>query len=152
MFDENSLSKAVEVLKESEHIHIFCDGGSRGNPGNSGIGVVFCNAQNHPVCGLHKNLGVMTNNQAEYHGLLWALQIMNENDLTNIPITIFMDSELVIKQITGIYRIQNEQLQQLFGLVRALLLKFKKYRLQHIPREQNSIADQLANQAMDEYK
>lgn len=130
------------------HIAIHVDGGARGNPGPAGAGVVIADAQSHEL--LHKAgywLGRATNNVAEYHGLLRALQIACA--LKPDSTTICSDSQLMVRQILGQYRVKAAQLKPLFEQVMQQLDTLGDWRIDHVKRELNKEADQMANQAMD---
>jgi ribonuclease HI len=125
----------------------YVDGGSRGNPGPAGAGVVI--TSDDGTC-LHEGayfLGRQTNNAAEYHALLQALQRIA--DRGEQAVTIYSDSELLVRQITGQYRVKSPKLAQLFKQVQLLLLRTPCWNIRHIPREDNQRADELANLAMD---
>lgn len=146
MKDRDSLDPPV-ILRATLH----ADGGSRGNPGESGIGYVLeaADVQGVPYtvsCGGFY-IGQATNNQAEYHALIWGI----ENALFKRVrmLTIEMDSELVVKQIKGQYRVKNAQLKPLYQFVLQLLQGFYSYEIRHVYRSENSMSDKLANQAMD---
>ena len=135
------------VFLFSMQLIIYSDGGSRGNPGKSGIGVVIKNDTHQLVKKLWKYLGVCTNNVAEYHALLLGI----EEALLLKPekITCYLDSELVVKQLNGQYRVKHPDLQPLYQKIRTLVM-FQPVTFIHIPRERNQEADRLANKAMDE--
>ncbi len=126
---------------------IHSDGGARGNPGPAGIGVIINDESGGVVAEISKFLGVATNNQAEYRALIAGLE--KAVDLKADAVACFLDSELVVKQINREYKVKNKELAPLFLAVCNLLTKFKNYNFCHIPREQNSTADRLANEAMD---
>lgn len=124
---------------------IFSDGASRGNPGPAGCGYVIYN-ENSLVDSESRPIGIATNNVAEYLGLLFAL----EKVLTLNPdyVEIFLDSELVVKQIKGEYKIKNVKLKGYYEKIRSLL-KNLNYDIKHIPREMNKYADKLAKDACE---
>ncbi len=126
---------------------LFVDGGSRGNPGPSGGGAVIKDPSGKVVKRLKKRLGLGTNNRAEYMALIMALEAAR--GLGAEKVRIFADSQLMVRQVTGRYRVKSPALQPLYRKVMALLAAFKDYRISHIPREKNSEADGLANEAMD---
>jgi len=135
-------------------IIIYTDGGSRGNPGNSAIGVVFCNEKEQTVKSYGEYLGDnLTNNEAEYNAVIFALKkfkaVFGKNLAENSEIEIRSDSELMVKQLNGEYKILDEKIQPLFLAVWNLKLDFLKVKFKHIPREKNKEADRLANEAMD---
>ncbi|HWL92445.1 MAG TPA: ribonuclease HI family protein [Phycisphaerae bacterium] len=126
---------------------INVDGGARGNPGPGGSGVVIRDADETLWFEGGFFLGRVTNNQAEYSGLLKALQFAGR--LNPDEIQIYSDSELLVKQIRGDYRVKNEGLKVLYDDAVSALGKFKKWRIDHVRREANREADKLANAAMD---
>jgi len=125
---------------------IYVDGGSRGNPGPAGAGAVI-KVDNEIEATISKFLGTATNNVAEYTGLVLALE--KAFDLGIKQVDVYMDSELVVKQMKGIYRVKNEKLIPLFVKARALASKFPSFKISHVRREHNTVADRLANEAMD---
>lgn len=130
-------------------LSVFTDGGSRGNPGISGCGVVIKN-DDQIIFQKGRFLGVGTNNEAEYQGLITALEYLVSNPTTVEKINIFMDSQLVVRQIQGIYKLKSPNLIPLNHQVSELLSQLTvPYEFTDVRREFNSLADQLANQAMD---
>ena len=134
----------------NEKIIIYTDGGSRGNPGPAGIGVVLYNEKKERIAEISKYLGVTTNNQAEYTALIEDLK--KAKDLGAKEVSVFMDSELVVKQLKHEYKVKNKDLAPLFLQVYNLSLNFSKISFTHVYREHNSEADKLANEAMDKNK
>ncbi len=128
-------------------LEIYVDGGARGNPGPAGAGVAIFAESGAPLFEAAYYLGEQTNNVAEYNALIRALQRVVE--LEPQSITIYSDSELMVRQVTGAYRVKNARLAQLHGEVQLLLLKVMRWSLRHIDREENARADELANMAMD---
>jgi ribonuclease HI len=126
---------------------IHVDGGSRGNPGPAGAGVVIQAEDGTRILEAGYFLGEQTNNAAEYHALIRALE--RAQRCGDQPIAVRSDSELLVRQITGQYRVRNAKLAGLFEQVQLLLLKVGCWRVEYIPREQNRRADELANLAMD---
>jgi ribonuclease HI len=126
----------------------YIDGGSRGNPGPAGYGVRIEDEQATVVEELRGALGVATNNVAEYNGLLAALTWAVDHTVTSLEVR--SDSELLVKQMLGVYRVRNPGLQPLYQQARMLAARVGRVRFQHVPREQNKEADRLANEAMDE--
>ncbi len=125
---------------------IFADGGSRGNPGPAGCGAVLIR-DGETVSSVSHFIGVATNNVAEYTGLVLALE--RALALGYSAVDVKMDSELVVKQMKGQYRVKNEGLIPLFNKARALASRFQSFSIGHVRREHNKDADRLANQAMD---
>ncbi len=134
-------------------IIIYTDGGSRGNPGPGAIGVVFCNEKGEILKKYSEYLGEITNNEAEYEAIIFALkkfkQLFGKKLAKNSEIEIRSDSELVIKQLNGEYKILDPKLQKLFITLWNLKLDFKKIKLKLIPREKNKLADKLVNQILN---
>jgi len=128
-------------------IEIYVDGGSRGNPGPSGIGVVILDAGGKKLKELSKYIGEATNNIAEYNALLYGLEealILRADD-----IIINTDSELVAKQLTGDYRVKDPNLRPLFDRAINMLKSFNNFEVRHIKREMNKEADKLVNKAIN---
>jgi ribonuclease HI len=122
------------------------DGGSRGNPGPAGAGFVI-EVAGEVACSAGRFLGECTNNVAEYEALIWGLE--NVAALGHREVSVFADSELLVKQINGQYRVKNEGLKPLFMRTLALLRGFDRFEVKHVRREHNRLADALANEAMD---
>ena len=131
----------------SNKIIIFSDGGARGNPGPGGIGAVLKNESGETIAPVSEFLGVCTSNQAEYKALIAALQ--KAEDIGAEELFCNLDSELVVKQLKGEYKVKDKELAKLFVKIYNLSLKFKKISYKHIRREFNKEADALANEAMD---
>lgn len=129
-------------------LRIRTDGGSRGNPGPSGIGVVIEELVSGKVLEEHaKYLGVTTNNQAEYQAVILGLKRCKELGATSVEV--LADSELLIRQANGEYRVKNPDLQLRFQEMRTLVIQIGMVTFKHVYREANKAADALANQAMD---
>ncbi len=128
-------------------LKIHIDGAARGNPGPAAAGVVIHDHQGRQILEAGYLLEPMTNNQAEYHALLLALQAADK--WGERQITVHSDSELLVRQLTGQYRLRSEGLRPLFEQAQKLLLRFDNWQCNHIPREANTRADQLANKALD---
>ena len=124
------------------------DGGSRGNPGPAAYGVVIRNPRGEIVARLKKYIGRTTNNVAEYYGLIAALDYAQSNNLRALHIE--SDSELLVKQMRGQYKVKSADLQPLFERAKKMSQSFAPFRINHVYREQNREADALANEAMDE--
>ena len=125
---------------------LFTDGASKGNPGPAGAGWVLTSDQHSDSFKECKFLGQATNNEAEYQALILGLQQALYCGVQ--VIRIYMDSELLVRQLNGAYRVKNQRIKIYFYQVRDLLLKFSKYDIIHIPREENREADQMANEAI----
>ena len=128
-------------------INIFIDGASRGNPGPSGIGILFCDDKNNVVKKLFKFIGNSTNNVAEYSALIYAMQeaLIDRYDHVKIK----SDSELLTKQLAGEYKVKNDNLRPYYEMFQHIARGFNKVEIIPIGRENNSIADKLANKAID---
>jgi ribonuclease HI len=131
-----------------ERVKIYSDGAARGNPGPAGAGAVIVASDGTPVAHLGRFLGEATNNYAEYHGLLLGLNRARELGVSEVQV--YADSQLVIRQLGGQYRVRNEGLRPLFDEALRLLRTFRKFELHHIPREKNTAADEMSNRAIDE--
>ena len=132
---------------KNKKIEIYVDGGSRGNPGPSGVGVVILDANGKRLKEISKYIGVTTNNIAEYNALLYGLEeaLMLRID----EIVVNLDSELVVKQLTGDYRVKDLGLRPLFERAMNMLKSFKNFEIRHIEREKNKEADKLVNRAIN---
>lgn len=126
---------------------LFTDGASRGNPGHAGAGAVLFDEQGGELAARSAYLGTCTNNVAEYKALLLGLEEALSKGC--VQVAIFLDSELIVRQIQGRYKVKNETLQPLFRQVRERLDRFQAWSIAHVPRSQNARADQLANQGID---
>lgn len=136
-------------------IIIYTDGGSRGNPGKAAIGVVFCNEKEQVIKKFGEYLGDnLTNNDAEYKAIIFALKKFKAvfgkaiADISDVEMR--ADSELVVKQLNGEYRLTDPKIQQFFIEIWNLKFDFKSVKFKHIPREKNKEADALVNQALDQ--
>ncbi len=132
---------------EARPFAIMSDGASRGNPGPAGAGAIIRNERGQVVREICQYLGLTTNNQAEYAALILALEAAAE--LGALAIDVALDSELVVKQLTGTYRVRSLQLAGLHRRARELLAGFVAVSIRHVPRERNRPADELANKAID---
>jgi len=136
-------------------IIIYTDGGSRGNPGKAGIGVVFCNEKEQEIKKYSQYLGDdMTNNEAEYGAVIFALKkfksVFGKELAKKSEIEVRSDSELLVKQLNGEYKILNDKIQPLFLQIWNLKFDFGKVKFKAVPREKNKEADRLVNEALDE--
>ena len=126
----------------------YIDGGARGNPGPAGYGVRIQSPDGTVLDELHGPLGIATNNVAEYNGLLAALRWAVENNVSRVQIR--ADSELLVKQMRGEYKVKNPGLQPLYVRARLLVAELDDVRFEHVRREFNAEADRLSNLGMDE--
>ncbi len=142
-----NLFPAPPAEASSELFTAHCDGGSRGNPGPSGYGAVIEDAQGRIVAELSGFLGIRTNNYAEYSGLLAVLHWAIENSAKHLRVV--SDSELMVKQMQGKYKVASPILRPLFEEARKLTRRINSFEIRHTLRGGNKQADQLANEAMD---
>jgi len=126
---------------------LFTDGASRGNPGQAGAGAVLLGADGEELATRAEYLGICTNNVAEYRALLLGLDEALMQGCRELAIS--LDSELIVRQIQGRYKVKNETLLPLFQQVQQRLSRLHKWSIAHVLRAQNSRADQLANQGID---
>jgi ribonuclease HI len=131
----------------TDFITAYCDGGSRGNPGPSGYGVSIEDAAGHPIADLSEFLGVKTNNFAEYSGLLAGLEYALSHGHPRLRVV--ADSELMVKQMKGQYRVNSPDLRPLWEEAKRRVARLERFEIQHVLRGKNKRADALANQAMD---
>jgi ribonuclease HI len=134
------------------HIIVQTDGASRGNPGPSSYGYLIIDKETGKIIHMEgKKIGIATNNIAEYSAVLNAFQFIKDNfrEEKNIKVDLMADSLLVIKQLAGFFKIKNPKLKLIFEQIKKLEFEMAEVTFKHIPREQNSRADRLANQALD---
>ncbi len=132
-----------------KNVTIFTDGAARGNPGPAAIGAIIQDEAGKPLTRISRRLGVTTNNQAEYRAVIAALE--KAVSLGAKHVTLKSDSELVVNQINGKYKIKNTALRPLYQKVVQLAGSLEILNVSYIPREQNSVADALANKALDRH-
>ena len=132
----------------SQPINIFIDGASRGNPGDSGIGILFKDLNDNTKV-FKRYIGIGTNNNAEYTALISALEIAIDEGLKEI--NVYTDSQLVANQINGSWKVKDTDIKLLFDKAKSLINNFSHFTITHIRRENNSEADRLANEAINEY-
>lgn len=128
-------------------IQAHCDGGARGNPGPAGYGAVIATEDGTPLAQLSEFLGVRTNNFAEYSGLLGVLKWTLENGYSRLRVV--SDSELMVKQIQGKYKVNSPDLKPMHAEARNMINKLDAFEISHALRHKNKQADKLANDAMD---
>ncbi|HEX5236331.1 MAG TPA: ribonuclease HI family protein [Silvibacterium sp.] len=129
-------------------ITAFCDGGARGNPGPAGFGVYIQDERGEKLAELSEFLGIKTNNFAEYCGLLAALEFALRYDHPRLRVV--SDSELMVKQIKGEYKVKSPDLRPLYDEAKRRIAGLDFFQIQHVLRNKNREADRLANQAMDQ--
>lgn len=134
-------------MSAERHV-LYCDGAARGNPGPAAIGgVLFAPGRVEPVAAISEAIGRATNNEAEYRALLAGLQTALAAGVTRLLVR--LDSELLVKQMDGSYRVKAPGLKPLHQEAVALLRRFASVVFEQVPRERNAIADELANAALD---
>ena len=134
------------------HFTIHADGGSRGNPGPSGAGAMIRDDLGNSVASVSQYLGMRTNNFAEYEAVILALDTLAKllkGKTNDIEVTVKMDSELVVKQMKGVYKVKHPTMKEQYARLVHAIGAFKDVSFTHVPRAQNSDADALANEAMD---
>jgi len=132
---------------------VYTDGGARGNPGPAALGVVIQNAKGETLKEYGEYLGETTNNEAEYRAAISALRKIKsqwgKDKAKKTDVKLFADSELMVKQMTGRYKVENPKIQQFFLELWNLTVDFNDVTFQAIPREKNKGADSMVNQALD---
>jgi ribonuclease HI len=126
---------------------VYTDGAARGNPGPAAVGIVVEDETGRTIYEASRRIGVRTNNEAEYLALIAALHYLKESRVTSADF--HLDSELVVRQVLGQYRVKEPRLQSLHGQVVMLLNAVPTRTIRHIPRSRNARADELANEALD---
>jgi ribonuclease H / adenosylcobalamin/alpha-ribazole phosphatase len=132
----------------TDEVVVWTDGGARGNPGPAGYGVVVTNGRGEELAELSEGIGWATNNVAEYRGVLAGLELARSLGARRVVVR--ADSLLVVNQQLGRWKVKNEGLRPLADEARRLARRFERVRWQHVPRERNRRADELANRAMDQ--
>ena len=145
--DDHGLFDRPNPRTSAHYLVAHIDGGARGNPGPAGFGAVVYDETGRTVAELSEYLGKQTNNYAEYSGLLASLTYALQNGCTSLKV--FSDSELMVKQIKGQYKVNNPALKELHGRARGMIQRLDSFVITHVLREKNRDADRLANQAMD---
>jgi len=133
--------------KKEETLYIFADGGARGNPGPAAIGVVLLDKKGEKVEEISKYIGNATNNVAEYLAVIYGLQEAVYRKTSRVILN--LDSQLVARQLTGEYKVRDQNLKKFFDLVLNLFRGFNKVDIVEIPREKNKRADTLVNKAIN---
>ena len=144
--ETKKLSERLAHRTDSRH-SLYTDGGARGNPGPAGVGAVLLSSSGDVVDELADFIGVATNNVAEYQALIAGLELALDRDVERLDV--FLDSELVVRQLSGQYRVKDATLKALHAQATYLMHKFHEIDVKHVPREQNAAADALVNQAID---
>lgn len=147
LFNFSSSDSAGHASAHPHELVINVDGGARGNPGPAGYGAYVRDAAGNAVAELSEFIGIATNNVAEYRGLLAGLEYARDHRAQTVKV--YSDSELIVKQLHGVYKVKSPDLKPLYDQVRRLASGFPKFSIHHVPRERNADADRLANLAMD---
>ena len=143
-----ALAEGVRAVnRDDDRYHLYTDGGARRNPGPAGIGARLMTAGGDVVEDLADFIGTATNNVAEYQALIAGLEIALDRGIERLDV--FLDSELVVRQVNGRYKVKDAGLKPLHQQACLLLSKFHEVDVKHVRREQNSAADALVNQAID---
>ena len=129
-------------------IRVYSDGAARGNPGPAGAGAVLTDSAGNVIARLGRYLGRQTNNVAEYEGLLLGLKHARELGYREVEVR--ADSQLLIRQLKGEYAVRHAGLKPLHAEALRVLRSFDRFDLQHVPREENALADEMSNRAIDE--
>ena len=127
-------------------LDIYCDGASRSNPGEASIGITIME-QDIEIDTISRKIGIATNNVAEYQALIDGLKYCNDNNVQNV--SFYLDSKLVVEQISGNFKVKSEHLKVMYGEAKVLISKIDNFTINHIYRVNNKRADELANQALD---
>ncbi|MGA8312196.1 MAG: ribonuclease HI family protein [Terriglobales bacterium] len=146
-YPSRSLFSSTHAKTPQHYLIAHSDGGARGNPGPAGYGVVIQDEAGRKIAALSHYLGNQTNNFAEYQGLIAALEYAIEHG--HKALRVVSDSELLVRQIKGIYKVKNATLQELHARAKQLIAQLEWFSIDHALREHNREADDLANQAMD---
>lgn len=136
-------------MKDKE-VKIYTDGGSRGNPGQSACAYAICNMDGSVVEKVGHYLGLATNNQAEYQGLKRALERAGALGIQKA--VVHMDSQLIVNQVNGSYKVKNRELLPIYEAVKTLIQGFEEVEMVYVPREQNQIADGEVNRILDKHQ
>ncbi|MCL7487182.1 MAG: ribonuclease HI family protein [Desulfobulbaceae bacterium] len=147
---QQTLFRGTESAQPDTACSLYTDGAARGNPGEAGAGAVLIAADGAELGVRSLYLGQSTNNAAEYQALIAGLELAAQFDCRALHI--FLDSELIVRQIEGSYKVKNEQLKPLFDRVKSQLAQLDKWDIRHIPRQENARADELANRGIDDRK
>ena len=146
-YPSRNLFSSSHARTPEKYLIAHSDGGARGNPGPAGYGVVIQDEAGRKIAALSQYLGHQTNNFAEYQGLIAALEYAVQHGQKALKV--ISDSELLVRQIKGIYKVKNATLQELHGRAKQLIAQLDWFSIDHALREHNQEADDLANQAMD---
>ena len=144
---QDSLFSEPSPSSTSQTFTAYIDGGARGNPGPAAYGVVIRTAEGKILAELSKYLGSQTNNFAEYSGLVAVLEYAQKQNLRDIEV--FSDSELLVKQMNGLYKVNHPALKKLFDRAKELSRQLQRFSIHHVLRRYNRDADLLVNRVLD---
>ncbi len=130
------------------NLKIYCDGGSRGNPGPAACAFIVFSEDHKMLHQEGKFLGAATNNMAEYSAVILSLEYLKSQNSLNLPIVFFLDSQLVVSQLNGLWKVKNPKIRELIFKIHSLAVNLP-ISYHHIPRAQNSLADRLVNEILD---
>lgn len=145
---ELAAARAAERMTALHKVLVYTDGAARGNPGPAGAGWVICTEEGELIARGNAFLGRRTNNEAEYDAVIRGLAAAG--DLGAKEVGLRSDSELLVRQINGTYRVKEPRLQDLHRAAREVLQRFRRFEIKHVPREENGQADEQANLAIDD--
>lgn len=139
------------MIRELENLTVYADGGARGNPGPAAAGVIIVGAAGREIKKIGRALGRATNNQAEYQAVILGLEWLSNNIHSNCQINFYLDSELIVHQLIGNYRVKDATLKDLYSRVKEIMLQLNQpITFRHIPRTRNQAADKIVNQILDQ--
>ncbi len=138
---------AFQGSKFFDELFVYTDGAARGNPGPGAIGVVIYTRHGKRVAAFGQRIGVCTNNYAEYTAMIHALRALSVFNVGRVHVR--SDSELVVRQLQGVYKVRDKNLRPLYTQVVSMLNRYREYDVHHVERELNKEADRLANEALD---
>lgn len=142
-----NIEQDTSAVGAPKQVKLYTDGGSRGNPGPSATGYALLDQNNEVIVKKGEYIGITTNNQAEYKALLFGLKEAKRLGVT--VVNVFMDSQLIVNQMTGAYKIRNEDLLPIYKEIKLLIENFDQVTFTHVPRELNKLADSMVNEALD---
>jgi len=141
------------IKSDYKKVHIYTDGGARGNPGSAALGVVIKDDKDNLIKEYGGFLGTKTNNEAEYEAVIFALKkikhLFGKKKTKELNLLLYTDSELVTRQLNGEYKIENDKLQPLFIKIWNLKIDFGPITFKHVTRDKNKEADRLVNEVLD---
>lgn len=146
--EHGSADNDVNEATKYKELNLYADGGSRGNPGPSASGFALIDEAGRVVVKKGEYLGITTNNQAEYQSLKLGLEEARRLQVSEVHV--YMDSQLVVRQMQGVYKVKNRDLWPIYTAIKDLVTTFKRVTFSHVPREMNKIADGAVNEALDE--